>query len=169
MKIRISLLIIFLTTAIANAQVTSTALDDFLKSGKKNESKSFAKLNEYLIKNNLEFDNSQEVVKLFNEERIRLGANFESELWNYLENDLNKHYWINLFVEIEDYLDGNSALPDLGMRIREKSQDIRVEKDDISGLGMKFTMLRKLTVDYYLKGKLDLANTTKKKSGVMTR
>lgn len=163
-KLIIILLTTFLLSIFAAGQATSTALDDFLSSDKKNSLKSFTKLDDFLTKNKQDFDNSEQVVKLFNEERNRLGTSFESELWNYLGKDLNKHYWINMFVETEDYLGGNVSLPDLATQIRENALAIQVANDDIPGLGMRFTILRKLTADYYLKGNLDLAKATKKKA-----
>lgn len=45
--------------------------------------KSFTKNDAYRAKNNQEFDNSDKRIKLFNQERIRLGAN-ETKLWKYL-------------------------------------------------------------------------------------
>ncbi|HLM60784.1 MAG TPA: hypothetical protein VK308_08270, partial [Pyrinomonadaceae bacterium] len=36
---------------------------------------------------------------VFNQERNRLGENFETELWKYLDNDVEKHYWVGLFLQ----------------------------------------------------------------------
>ena len=47
--------------------------------------------------------NKENLSKVFNQERIKLGDNFETELWKYLGNDIEKHYWLNFFVESTSY------------------------------------------------------------------
>lgn len=129
--------------------------------------KPFAEIDAFLAKNNQDFDNSEEIVKLFNNERNRLGANFESELWKYIGNNLPKHYWISGFVEYEDYLQGNQPLPQLALKIRQKAVEFPVGKDDYPQLGMKYTMLRKTAVDLFLAGKKDLATNYKRKADIL--
>ncbi len=154
----LGLLALFLTSA-AFAQDT---ISDFLN--QKTAGKPFASIDAYLAQNKQDFDNSDEVVKIFNQERVRLGANFETELWKYLSKDLRKHYWINIFVETEEFLNGNKPLPDLAARIRSNAQDFPVNSDDYELLGMKFTILRGVTVDLYLNKKLDSAKIIKQKA-----
>lgn len=129
--------------------------------------KPFAEIDAYIAKNNQDFDKREEIFKLFNNERIRLGANFESELWKYLGNDLPKHYWISGFVEYEDFLQGNQPLPQLALKIRQKAIEFPVGKDDYPPLGMKYTMLRKTALDLFLTGKKDLAKSYKKQADVL--
>src|SRR5688572_11717419 len=66
------------------------------------------------------FGGEEATVTLFNNERKRLGKNFESALLKYLGEDLDKHYWISLYVEVENYLQGNERLPQLSLRIKQK-------------------------------------------------
>jgi TonB family protein len=124
----------------------------------------FGEIDAYLAKNNQDFDNSGEIVRLFNKERNRLGTNFEKELWKYLGKSLPKHYWISIFLENEEYLQGNDPLPQLAFNIREKGVELPAAKDDYQLLGMKYTMLRKTAVDLFLDGKQDSAKNYKKKA-----
>lgn len=157
----LALLMTIFAPTILSAQTTDPLLD-LLK--QKNTSRSFADLDAYLAKNNTDFDNNDEVVKLFNQERVRLGANFETELWKYLGEDLRKHYWVSSFVETKEYLNGNSPLPELAKKIRSNAQNFAVKPDDYEGLGMKFTILREVVVDLYLDKNLASAKTLKQKA-----
>ncbi len=40
--------------------------------------------------------NKEYLSKIFNDERNRLGDNFETELWKYIGDDIEKHYWLGL-------------------------------------------------------------------------
>lgn len=157
------LMTIFAPTSLT-AQSSDPLLDLLNKKNTSNTSSAFASIDAYLAKNNTDFDNNDEVVKLFNQERIRLGANFETELWKYLGTDVRKYYWISSFVEGKDYLNGNSPLPDLAKRIRSKAQDLAVKSDDYELLGMKFTILRDVVVDLYLDKNLASAKIIKQKA-----
>lgn len=160
--------IVFLTltlTCLTFAQTDS--ISEFLNGGKKAGQQSFANIDRFLAKNNKDFDNSDEVVNLFNQERDRLGSNFETELWKYLGNNLAKHYWISGFVEDDYYLQGNKSMPQLAFKIREKGVELPVANDDYPGLGNKFTMLRDMAVYLYLDGNHKSAITQKKKAEVI--
>jgi hypothetical protein len=43
--------------------------------------------------------NKELLTTIFNQERIRIGADFETELWKYLDDEVEKHYWIGIFLE----------------------------------------------------------------------
>ena len=58
--------------------------------------------------------------KIFDNERKRLGTQFESELLKWLRDDPEKHYWISLFVDWESYLHGNKRLPELSLLIKQQ-------------------------------------------------
>lgn len=105
--------------------------------------------------------NKENLSKVFNQERIRLGENFETELWKYLGNDIEKHYWLNFFVESDSYLHGNKPLPELAFRIRQKALDSLDKKDDKKSLGRKVTLNRKQVIYYHNVGKRDLAIKSK--------
>ncbi len=84
--------------------------------------------------------------EVFNSERIRLGDSFESELWKYLGDDADKHFWIALFITAKSYLHGSSPLPELANAIREKALVLLNGKTDESSLGRKYTVLREMAI-----------------------
>src|SRR5688500_2120211 len=53
----------------------------------------------------------QSLSKMFDDERRRLGGRFETELLKWLGDDPEKHYWVSLFIESDDFLHGNKRLP----------------------------------------------------------
>jgi hypothetical protein len=117
------------------------------------QNKPFSSIDDFLEKNGGDFNNREEIVKLFNQERTRLGRNFEKELWKYLGKDVDKHYWISSFVEWEGYLQGNPPLPELSFKIKKRGVKLIGETDDKSKLGAKITFLRDLAVASYRAGK----------------
>lgn len=106
-------------------------------------------------------ENKENLSKVFNQERMRLGENFESELWKYIGDDVEKIYWLNSFVESESYLHGNKPLPDLAFKIRQKGLESLSNKNDKKNLGRKVTLNRKQAIYYYKNGNRDLALKTK--------
>jgi hypothetical protein len=68
--------------------------------------------------------NKGKLSKVFNDERVRLGDTFETELWQYLEKDPEKHFWIALFIDSKSYLHGNAPLPELAFKIRNRSLEL---------------------------------------------
>ena len=58
--------------------------------------------------------------KIFDNERRRLGTQFESELLKWLASDPEKHYWISSFIDWEGYLHGNKRLPELSLLIKQQ-------------------------------------------------
>ena len=105
--------------------------------------------------------NKENLSKVFNQERIRLGDKFEAELWKYIGDDFEKHYWLNSFVESDSYLHGNKSLPELAFEIRRKGLNLLNEKDDKRSLGRKVTLNREQAVYYHITGKRDLAIESK--------
>jgi TonB family protein len=73
--------------------------------------------------------------KIFDDERRRLGPQFESELLKWLEKDPTKHYWVSAFVECESYLHGNKRLPELSLLIKEQGLALVRDKNDNESLG----------------------------------
>ncbi len=105
--------------------------------------------------------NKENLSKVFNQERIRLGDKFETELWKYIGDDVEKHYWLNFFVESDSYLHGNKSLPELAFEIRRKGLDLLNKKDDKRSLGRMVTLNRKQAIYYHNVGKRDLAIKSK--------
>lgn len=105
--------------------------------------------------------NKENLSKVFNEERTRLGENFEAELWKYIGDDVEKIYWLNLFVQSESYLHGNKPLPEVAFKIRQKGLQLLNNKNDEKSLGRKVTLNRKQAIYYYKNGNRDLALKSK--------
>lgn len=105
--------------------------------------------------------NKENLSKVFNQERMRLGDNFETELWKYLGDNIEKYYWLNSFVESESYLQGNKPLPELAFRIRQKGLELLDGKDDKKSLGRKVTLNRKQAIYFHNIGKRELAIKSK--------
>jgi len=97
--------------------------------------------------------NKESLSKVFNEERIRLGSNFETELWKYLGDDADKHYWIGYFLTSKTYLHGNVPLPDLAFQVWLNGLKLLEKRSDERSLGRKVTMYRQLAVSAKLSGK----------------
>lgn len=101
--------------------------------------------------------NKENLSTVFNQERIKLGENFETELWKYLGSDVEKHYWISFFLSSKSYLHGNTSLPELAFEIRRKGLVLLENKDDKKSLGRKVVFSRQLAVAAQKFGKQDLA------------
>lgn len=99
--------------------------------------------------------NKENLSRFFNEERIRLGTNFETELWKYLGDDAEKHYWISGFLTWKSYLHGNEQLPELAFQIRLKGLRLLEKRKDDRSLGRIVTMGRQLAVSAKLVGRQD--------------
>lgn len=112
--------------------------------------------------------NKENLSKAFNQERIRLGKNFESELWKYLENDIEKHYWIGFFLQSKSYLHGNEPLPELALKVWQNGLELLKDKQNEESLGDKFKMLILSSVLAEKLGKSDLAVAYKKECEKIT-
>lgn len=99
--------------------------------------------------------NKGNLSKVFNDERIRLGPIFETELWRYLDDDADKHFWISSFLTAKSYLHGNEPLPELALKIRTRALELLEKKNDKRSLGRKVTINRKLAVSSKLAGRQD--------------
>lgn len=108
--------------------------------------------------------NKENLSRIFNDERIRLAGSFESELWKYLGDDIEKHYWIGSFLEAPSYLHGNTALPSLSLTIWQRGLNIRTKETGDDALGMRYPMLVLASVQAQKLGKADLASTFKAES-----
>jgi hypothetical protein len=128
------------------------------------QNKPFSPIDEFLAKKGGEFNNYVEVVKLFNEERVRLGKNFEKELWKYLGKDVEKHYWISSFIVWEGYLQGNPPLPELSFKIKKRGVKLIGKTEDEVKIGEKITFLRDLAVASYRAGKIKRALKYKRRA-----
>ncbi len=53
----------------------------------------------------------------FSTDRKNLGSQFESELWKYLNDDIDKHYLAGLFLQSPTYLHDLVALPQLALTV----------------------------------------------------
>lgn len=102
--------------------------------------------------------------KFFNDERVRLGDKFEAELWKYLGDDVEKHYWLNSFVEADSYLHGNKPLPELAFKIRQKAIELLDKQDDKKSLGRRVSLIRKQAIYYQNIGNQNSAIKSKNKA-----
>ncbi len=100
--------------------------------------------------------NKESLSKVFNEERLKLGNHFESELWQYLEDDPEKHYWIALFLDSKSYLHGNSPLPQLAFM--ERTRALELLGNDKKSRGRRVSILRELAIASKLNGNQDQAS-----------
>lgn len=105
--------------------------------------------------------NKESLSKVFNQERIRLGDNFETALWKYIGSDIEKHYWLNSFVESDSYLHGSKPLPELAFKIRQKGLELLDKKDDKKSLGRRVSLNRKQAIYFHNVGNRDSAIKSK--------
>lgn len=111
--------------------------------------KPFAELDRYAKTGSGLFNHSDKTVSLFNAERKRLGANFENQLIGYLGGDVDKYYWISLYLSEKDYVQDNKPLPELALRIMQMGLEItQTHSDDVSvinimGLNVNAAILSK--------------------------
>lgn len=126
------------------------------------QSKPFADFDKAVNKEKGGFSgNKENLSKAFNQERIRLGDDFEAELWKYIGEDIEKIYWLNLFVESDSYLHGNKPLPELAFEIRQKGLELLEDKTDKKSLGRKVTLNREQAIYYYKTGNRESALKSK--------
>ena len=85
--------------------------------------------------------NKEHLSTVFNEERTRLGADFESELWKYLGNDVEKLYWAGYFLQSKSYLHGSAPLSRLAFDVWQKALEIETDKTNQDTLERRFTLL----------------------------
>jgi len=83
--------------------------------------------------------NNRKVASAFNEDRIRLGDDFETQLMRYLGEDRKKHYWLANYLSSAYYLHGNTPRPHLallimqqGIAVCRRSKDIDARASEVS-------------------------------------
>lgn len=108
--------------------------------------------------------NKENLSRVFNAERIRLGQSFETELLKFIGDDAEKHFWISSFITARSYLHGNTPLPDLAFRIRTRALELLADSVDEKSLGRKVTIYRDLAVASKLAGKQDDATRFRDKA-----
>ncbi|MBX3268176.1 MAG: energy transducer TonB [Acidobacteria bacterium] len=91
--------------------------------------------------------------KVFQDERNRLGKDFESELWKYLGDDADKHFWIAAFLTSTSYLHGNPAMPELAFQIRTRNLKLLEGRTDNRSRGRAVSINRHLAISAKLEGK----------------
>jgi len=99
-------------------------------------SQSFASVDAAFKKSRLNWSRASEP---FQQERTRLGQNFELELWKYLGDDVDKQDKISNFLLYPEYLHGNLPMPYLAMQIQLKSLSTLRGKTDLSSRIMYVT------------------------------
>ena len=99
--------------------------------------------------------NKGNLSRVFNQERVRLGSSFETELWRYLGDDPDKHFWVASFLDLKSYLHGNSPLPELAFKIRERLLDVL--GNDKRSRGRRVSVLRELAIASKLTGNQERA------------
>ena len=97
---------------------------------------SFATVDAAFKKSRLNWSRASEP---FQQERTRLGQNFEPELWKYLGDDVDKQDKISNFLLYPEYLHGNLPMPYLAMQIQLKSLATLRGKPDLSSRIMYVT------------------------------
>jgi hypothetical protein len=116
------------------------------------------------------FNGSKELLsKIFKDERDKLGESFETELWKYLGNDVEKHYWIGSFLQSKSYLHGNLALPELALKVWQNSLELLKNKTEEKSVGMKFKTLVLSTILATKLDKKDLAVSYKSEAENITK
>lgn len=111
--------------------------------------------------------NKENLSEVFNQERIRLGENFETELWKYLGNDVEKHYWIGFFLKSKSYLHGNQPLPELALKVWQNAIELIKDESGEQFLGRRFKLLVWSAVLSEKLNKKDLATAYKKESDAL--
>lgn len=76
-----------------------------------------------------------ELSEIFAAERRQLGDRFEAELFKWLGNNVERHYWVSLFLNSESYLHGNKRLPQLSLLVMEQGLCLVRDKDDEESQG----------------------------------
>lgn len=82
--------------------------------------------------------NKENLSIIFNQERIRLGEDFEAELWKYLGEDVEKHYWSGVFLQSKSYLHENTPLPELALKVWQNALALLGDKQDTESFGDRF-------------------------------
>ncbi len=126
------------------------------------QSKPFSNLNAALKNEGSFLGGFKEVLsEAFNEDRKALGDNFETELWKYLDKDIDRHYYIGLFLVTPKYLYGNSAQPELASKIWQKGIELAKRKSDLNNGARRTSLLIVSAILAERNGKSDEAKNYK--------
>ena len=79
--------------------------------------------------------NKERLSTIFDVERNRLGSRFEGELLKWIGNDVERHYWVSLFLENNGYLHGNKRLPELSLLIKQQGLSLLTGLKDEKSYG----------------------------------
>jgi hypothetical protein len=142
------LVLILLITVVCFVQVPKTY-------GQAKSSKPFALIDREIAKKGY-LDSHEPFPTLFNKERRKLGQNFQKELLKYLKNDVEKHYWISIFLEAPSLQKpGSKPLPFLSLLIKQQALALCIGKDDSDSLSNTVSLAvtaavlcKKLNLDY---------------------
>ena len=97
----------------------------------------------------------------FGQERRELFDTFEAELWKYLGNDVEKHYWIGAFLNSKSYLHGDKPLPVLAFNIWQNGIKLTENKEDEESIKRRYGLMILAAVLAEQLGKKDIAVTYK--------
>jgi TonB family protein len=114
--------------------IVFTACSAVCAFGRQSASSPFAELDNQIEKQHGWGLDNQRLAALFNIGRKRLGDRFEPELMKYLGQDLEKHYWISLFLEAPTYLQGAPPLLHLSLLIKQQALALLEGKEDLESL-----------------------------------
>jgi TonB family protein len=114
--------------------IVFTACSAICVFGQQPASSPFAELDNQIEKQHGWGLDKQRLAALFNIGRKRLGDRFEPELMKYLGQDLEKHYWISLFLEDHTYLQGATPLLHLSLLIQQQALALLEGKEDLHSL-----------------------------------
>lgn len=106
------------------------------------QGKPFNNLNTALKNEGSFFVGFKEVLsEAFNEDRKTLADNFESELWKYLGNDIDRHYYFGLFLVTPKYLYGNTPQPELALKIWQRGIELTKKKSSLNDAARRTSLL----------------------------
>jgi TonB family protein len=93
----------------------------------------------------------------FSYERSQLGDIFEVELWKYLGNDVEKHYWIGSFLTSKSYLHADKPLPLLAFSVWQNGIKLTKDKEDEENVKRRYSLMILASVLADKIGKKDIA------------
>ncbi|MFY9221287.1 MAG: hypothetical protein WAQ98_01380 [Blastocatellia bacterium] len=101
--------------------------------GQAKSSKHFAAIDREIAKKGY-LDSHEPFPTLFDKERRKLGKTFQKELLKYLKNDVEKHYWISIFLEAPSLQKQSKPLPLLSLLIKQQALALCAGKSDPDSL-----------------------------------
>jgi TonB family protein len=95
--------------------------------------------------------------RAFRYERLQLSDIFEVELWKYLGNDVEKYYWVGLFLTTKSYLHGEKSLPVLAFIVWQNGIRLTDNKEDEENIKRRYSLMVLASVLADQTGKKDIA------------